>query len=189
MLSEIANWNLKDWLEAGTYAVAIVGAVAGGMIFVVNSRLTSIEETRRLLTRTWTNEGDISSKETRYVTIKLEDYDGDLIGSLWSPLLDRPLEVHINVGWRTNELCISELIGRFCMPVATIQVRVTGNKNRLSWEVSSAECPSYLPPFTVLWPEYVGTDEASHRRLSYSHERNCGFLCCSQQRISFGSEH
>ena len=160
MLNEIANWNVKDWLEAGTYLVTIVGAMSGAIIYAANLRSTSIEETRKILARAWTNEGEVGGKETRFVAIELKDHDGDLIGSLWSPLLDRPLEVHVDVGWRTSKLHISKLMGRSCVPVTTIQVRVTGNKNRLSWAVTSANRPSYLPPFTVLWPlGNAGADE------------------------------
>ena len=81
----IGNWTLKDWLEATTYIIAVVGAVAGSIVFLVNARKTSIETTRKDIVRAWTNEGDILSKETAFIDLKLENSDGDIIGTLESP--------------------------------------------------------------------------------------------------------
>jgi hypothetical protein len=94
----------------------------------------------------------VTSKETRFVTLELKNEGGDLIGSLWSPSFDQPVEVHATPGWRYSTLEISELRGKFIFPVATVQVRITENDNRLRWVVTSPNRPTYLPPYSLLWP-------------------------------------
>ena len=158
MPSDIATWNTKDWLEAGAWIVAILGGLAGAVIYLTKAHAASIEENRKILTREWTNEGDVTAKNTRYVSVRLENHDGDLIGTLESPSLQQPLEVHADVGWRSTTLRISQLRGNSVESVATVQVRITGNNNRLSWAVTSLSRPPYLPPRTVLWP--VGSQNA-----------------------------
>lgn len=152
MSSGIENWGLKDWLEASAYAVAIVGAIAGALIFTLNSRKASIENTRKEIARTWTNEGDISSNEAKFVTLTLQDHDGDLIGSLESPQLDHPLEVHAVVGWRSTDLVISDLREKGPVHVTTVKVRIMGNNNRLQWRLAESTHPEALPTATTLWP-------------------------------------
>jgi hypothetical protein len=152
MPSDIATWNTKDWLEASAWVVAILGGIAGAFIYLGKARAAAIEEDRKVLAREWTNEGDVTGKDTRFVRLRLEDLQGDLIGTLEAPSVGPPLEVHADVGWRSTTLSISQLRGNSIEPVATIEVRVTGNKNRLSWVVTSLARPSYLPPRTVLWP-------------------------------------
>lgn len=160
MTTGIENWTLKDWLESAAYAVAVLAAVAGAIIFLANNRRAAIEATRKELARAWTNEGDVTSQETAFIDLQLENHDGDIIGTLHSPRREHPLEVHADIGWRSTELTISELRGRSLSYVATVQVQVAGNQNRLQWRVTSVGAPSYLPASTELWPNQLGPASA-----------------------------
>lgn len=153
----MGNWTLKDWLEAAAYTVAIVGAIAGSIVFLANARKSSIETTRKDIVRTWTNEGDILSKETAFIDLKLENSDGDIIGTLESPRLDNPLDVSVDIGWGSSTLTVTELRGRSLIHVATVKIEVVGNHNRLKWRVTSPNVPSYLPRSSELWPNPVAS--------------------------------
>ena len=119
-------------------------------------RNEAISNTRKEIARAWTNEGDISSKETRFITLELENKDGDLIGSLSTNANDRPLEVHADVGWFSTRIHISLLQGRNVISVATANVTLTGNNNRLEWKLSGDQGADVVPRETVLWPSNVG---------------------------------
>ena len=146
------DWQLKDWLEAGAYAVAILGAIAGAAVFLSSARSDAIEKNRAALARAWTNEGDVLSNETKFVDLILENEDGDIIGTLTSPRLDQPLDIHADVGWFSSTLTIKQLRGRSIATVATVQVKVVGNNNRLAWQATTLQLPEYLPRSTKLWP-------------------------------------
>lgn len=148
----MADMNVKDWLEAGAYAVAIVSALSGAIGYGFSERKKRIANNRKIIARGWTNEGAINGGETHYITLKLKSYDGDIIGSLESPSLDRPLELHATVGWRSTELRISELRGRSLLPVGIVRVEIQGNENRLRWTLVSDEGGNVLPRSTTLWP-------------------------------------
>ena len=152
MTDELANWTIKDWLESAAYAVAILGALAGASLYLWTSREKAIDESRSVLANQWTNEGDVSGKEREFITLELEDSDGDLIGSLSSPSMQRPLEVHAHVGWSSTTLKLSKLVGNRVVPVATVKIRVVGNKNRLEWRVVDSGTPEHIPASTILWP-------------------------------------
>jgi hypothetical protein len=155
----IENWTLKDWLESVAYTAAVLGAVAGGIIFLSNSRKESIETARHDLARNWTNEGDILSKQTAFIDIDLQNNEGDIIGTLKSPHLGKPLDVHVDVGWASSNLVISELRGRSIIQIATVKIKVVGNHNRLDWRVSSSGAPDYLPRHSELWPNPLASKQ------------------------------
>ncbi len=154
MTTGIENWTLKDWLESAAYAVAILGAVVSGIIFLANSRREAIESTSKEIIRSWTNEGDISSRESLFVDLQLENHDGDIIGTLQSSKTNHLLDVHANVGWRSTELTVIKISGRSVNRVATAYIKLTGNNNRLQWQISG-DAPDYLPRSTELWPNQV----------------------------------
>src|SRR5690606_14926637 len=104
------------------------------------------------LARAWTNEGDVTSSERRFVDLILESHNGDLIGTLNSPRLDQPLDVSADVGWFSTTLTLTELRGRAPVRVAKVNVKVGGNSNRLSWRAKSFNWPDYLPRSAELWP-------------------------------------
>ncbi len=151
-MEAIADWKLKDWLEAGAYAVAILGAIAGAIVFLSSSRSNAIDANRAALARAWTNEGNVLFNETKFVDLILESHDGDLIGRLNSPRLDQPLDVSADVGWFSSTLTFTELRGRAIVPIATVNVKIVGNNNRLSWQATTFKLPDYLPRSTELWP-------------------------------------
>lgn len=151
----MVSWTLKGWLESASYAVVIIGAIAGAVIFIVNMRSKAIETARHDIAQRWTNEGDILSKETAFIDLNIENSDGDLVGILESPRLERPLETHVDVGWRSSTLVISELRGRHLVHIANVSIEVVGNHNRLRWQITSSNPPSYLPRSTTLWPNPV----------------------------------
>jgi len=151
-MEAISDWKLKDWLEAAAYTVAILGAIAGAAIFVVNARANAIEANRTVLTRAWTNEGDILATDTKFVDLLLENHDGDIIGTLNSPSLDQPLDVSVDVGWFYSTLSITQLQGRTIAPIATVKLKIAGNDNRLLWQSETLQLPDYLPKSTSLWP-------------------------------------
>lgn len=158
-------WSWKDWLEAGSYTVVLLGAFAGAMLFLANHRREAIEGARKALVRSWTNEGDISSGEALFIDLRLEDHDGDIIGTLHSPQRDWPLDVHVDVGWHASVARILEVRSTYVAEVAQARVTVDGNQNRLKWEVTSRDSPDFIPRSTVLWPsrfERLGRDGDAH---------------------------
>ena len=157
-MEAIADWKLKDWLEAVAYAVAILGAIAGAALFLSNWRSNAIQENRAALARAWTNEGDVTSSETKFVDLVLESHEGDLIGTLSSPRLNQPLDVSAEVGLFSTTLTLTELRGRAPVKVATVSVKVKGNNNRLLWRLTPFKSPDYLPRSTELWPHSVPSE-------------------------------
>lgn len=151
-MEAISDWKLKDWLEAAAYTVAILGAIAGTVIFLLNSRSNAIEANRTVLTRAWTNEGDMLATDTKFVDLLLENHDGDITGTLRSPQLDQPLDVSVDVGWFYSTLSITQLHGRTIAPIATVKLKIAGNDNRLLWQSETLQLPDYLPKSTSLWP-------------------------------------
>lgn len=151
-MREMRDWKLKDRLEAGAYAAVILAVLAASVIFVSNARSTAIAGNRSAIARAWTNEGDALSNETRFIDLTLEDRDGDIIGTLSSPPLEAPLDVRVAVGWFSSQLTVTQVRGRSIAPIATAEVKITGNHNRLSWRVTSGEDLAYLPRETTLWP-------------------------------------
>jgi hypothetical protein len=154
-VSSVAEWSMKDWLESLAYVVAIVGGLSATFVYFYGVRNEAISETRKAIARAWTNEGDITSEEARFITFELENNDGDLIGSLSTNASDTPLEVHANVGWFSTRIHISLLQGRDVIPIAAVNLTLTGNNNRLEWKLSGDQGADVLPRETVLWPSSV----------------------------------
>jgi len=145
--------TIMFWVGLFAALVTIIGGIAGGIIYFLKERNESIETTKRAIVKTWTNEGDASLKETHFITLKLEDIDGDIIGSLSTNTHNRILEVHAaDIGWFTTTLEISELQGRVVVPIATVRTKLTENNNRLNWNVIENKVEGVLPKQTILWP-------------------------------------
>ncbi len=143
---------MKQYLELWALIVSIVTPIIGGAWFIWKKRQSAIQKNYKTLAQAWTNEGDISSKETKYITLKLTLENGELYGSLESPQLERDYEAHVNPGWFSSKLEISELRGRNLIPKATIKIKITGNRNRLKWNAQKLKDVDILPPNTILWP-------------------------------------
>lgn len=152
MMIDIATWNTKDWLEAATYVLAIVGALSGAIFWLSSERAQSIMNTREKIQRTWTNEGDVNSQELRFMELFLYVSDGDLVGTLRSPTFARELEVQADIGWRSSLLKIGELRGPNVVKVAEAKVYLTGNKNRLDWKLVGRNPHHVVPKRATLWP-------------------------------------
>lgn len=152
----MASWDLAQWLEALAYVVAIVGGIAGAVVFTASARRESMDVLRRGLARAWTNEGDITSNESVVVTLDLTLHDGDLLGSLSTSGEERLLEAHVDVFWGKARLQVSRLMGRSLEPVGTVRLRLLGNRNRLEWRLVGKSDRNVLPVRTVLWPSNVG---------------------------------
>lgn len=122
------------------------------VIFIADNRSDSIDNSRKEIVRGWTNEGDVTSPESTFIDLKLENNDGDIVGTLQSPQLDHPLDVQASIGWCSTLLVISEVRGRSIVEVGRAEVKITGNKNRMQWRLTGARTPDYLPRETTLWP-------------------------------------
>lgn len=143
---------MKENLELLVLIVSIVTPIIGGVWFIWKKRQSAILENYKTLAQVWTNEGDISSKETKYITLKLTLENGELYGSLESPRLERNYEAHVYPGWFSSKLEISELLGRNLISKATIKIKITGNRNRLKWNAQKLKDVDVLPQNTILWP-------------------------------------
>ena len=150
----MGSWTLMQYLEAAAYLAAILGGLFAAMHFLVKLRKESIANLRKILENTWTNEGDISSTEGQFITIKINNYQGDLVGSIYLSCEEKPLECHFDVNWFQAALNISRLLGRSLCPVAVVELILTGNQNRLLWKLKNKfkqENQLLLPCKTVLW--------------------------------------
>lgn len=87
-----------------------------------------------------------------FITLDLKLEDGDLNGSLTTSRYRRDLEAHVDVGWRKARLRVSELMGRRLGPVGEVELRLTGNRNRLDWKLVGTDGRHRLPKKTLLWP-------------------------------------
>lgn len=154
----MAILGIKHILETVTYVVAIMGGIGGAYVYFENVRKESIETTREEIVRAWTNEGDIKSAEKKFITLELENHDGDISGSLLTNTQDNPLEVHADIGWFSTTLKISELRWRNVVPIATVKIMLEGNNNRLEWRLIENDGLHLLPKQTVLWPSPVGVE-------------------------------
>jgi hypothetical protein len=145
------SWGLMQWLEGFAYFVAITGAISGGILFIIRSRRKSIEQLRQDLAKAWTNEGDISSEETHYITLRLKISDGELIGEIYTNKHDRLLDAHVNVAWGKAKLHVTVMCHR-SVYVGDIMLNLAGNHNRLKWRLIGKKGLDWLPKNTTLWP-------------------------------------
>lgn len=148
-MSETSSW---EWIVRIGSLVALIGTLCGGAIYVLDKRATSIAHAREKLVGEWTNEGDITSNNYKYITLKLHDSYGDIIGTLELPTLDESLDVHVDVGWLSSTLSVVQLRGRSVDELANVSVKLTGNQNRIEWTVKGVPNLEGLPSRTTLWP-------------------------------------
>jgi hypothetical protein len=143
---------MKDYLELIALIVGIATPVLGGLWFLWRARTSSIQDNRKTLAQTWTNEGSIGSNESMFIDLILELNSGDLYGSITSPQLDRDYNVNVNTGWFSSKLVIGESFGRGTLVKATVKVKISGNRNRLVWKPLNVPSRYKLPSKTVLCP-------------------------------------
>jgi hypothetical protein len=144
-----------QWLEALAYFTATAGACAAAIHFIFKKRRESITSLRTALIRTWTNEGDVTSTETQFMTLTVESHDGDLIGSVYLNSEAQPFDANIDVAWGKAWLHVTQFAHRSVFPVATVCLRLTGNNNRLRWNLKRKHSDAALPKSTVLWPSPI----------------------------------
>lgn len=143
---------MKEKLQLLALVVGIVTPLIGGIWFIWKKRKAAIQKNYKTLAQGWTNEGDIHSTETKYITLNLTLKDGELYGSLESPRLERGYEANVSPGWFTSKLEVSELLGRNLIPKATVRIKIIGNRNRLKWNAKKLHDADVLPEKTILWP-------------------------------------
>lgn len=141
-----------ELLQAGDSSIAIIGAFIAVIFFVWRSRKNAIESLRKDIAIVWTNEGDISSKETNFIDLSLKLEYGDLFGSLSSPQTDNTFDVHVTPKWFSAYASVTLLRGRSSLPIAQVRLKIKGNRNRLEWKIINKDAPSFLPKKTILWP-------------------------------------
>lgn len=142
---------MKDQLQILLFIVSILTPLIGGLWFLWRQRKAAIQKNYQTLAREWMNEGDISSKESKYITLKLTLKNGDLYGTIESPLLKRDYEVHVSTGWFTSKLEVTELLGRNIVFKATAKIKITGNRNRIRWRATKIKDTDVIPTKTILW--------------------------------------
>jgi hypothetical protein len=146
------HWNLKEWLEALAYLMAVVVPLVTAIVYLLRKRHESIKTLRLDLARSWTNEGDINSEERIFVDLDLCILDGDLVGSLTCTAEEHPLEAHVEVGWGRATLSVSRLIGKSLESLGQVRLKLKGNRNRLHWKLAGKQWSELLPIETTLWP-------------------------------------
>lgn len=151
----MTNWDNIKWLEALAYLVPVLGGIFSAYLFLYRLRKRHIAFIFCTIARAWTNEGDIRGTNTLFVTLELEDWDSDLVGSLSSNAHDRVLEAHAYVGWFSIRLEVAELRGRSLLPIGTVNLKLTDN-NRLRWRYKKQSNAKILPSKTMLWPSTLG---------------------------------
>ena len=151
----MANWNLKQGPQGLPSPPTTVGRPPPPPHFIIKHRRESIASLKSALIRTWTNEGDVTSEEEQFVTLEVEDHDGDLIGTVNFSSETRPFDAQIEVGWGKALLHITGLVRRTVYPVATVRLKLTGNRNRLAWKLESKQVELLIPARTLLWPGTV----------------------------------
>lgn len=143
----------SNFLETVYYFVAILVPSIGGVYWLYQARLKAIQKLTADLARAWTNEGDVSGTELLFVTLHLKFEDGDLYGSLESNAYNRDLEAHVDAGWGTAKLHVSELMGKALLPVGKVILKLNGKRNRIAWKLVGMEGSDRLPISTTLWPD------------------------------------
>jgi len=147
----LAAWTLLEWLGAIATLIVIIGGVAAAALFFVRHRAASMAHQRRVLVGEWTNEGAVDAVEDAYVTLKLEDHLGDIVGELETPESATRLELHVFVGWMRSTLWISRFTGRGAEEMATVRLTIKENDNRLLWKLKSSSGAIRFPRRTLLW--------------------------------------
>lgn len=143
--------NMKDQLQILVFIISIITSVIGAIWFLWKQRKIAVKAIYKTLACVWTNEGDIHSVDTKYVTLNLMLENGDLYGTVESPKLQNSYEAYVSPGWFTSKLEISELAGRNVIPKATVSLKIKGNKNRLKWKAKTNNDTDILPNNTTLW--------------------------------------
>lgn len=145
---------MDDVIKGILIAVAS-GFILTGIPFCFRWYNDTLKRKRKILFKTWTNEGDFFREEEIFIEMSLEERHGDILGALKSPQITKELEVSINkVGFFSTYLEIFDLRGRKLIPVAKVKVKIIGNKNNLSWKTLKDYNVYPIPKNTKLWLKF-----------------------------------
>jgi hypothetical protein len=151
--SNMSSWAIKD-LRTLYYSLGVLSFALGAFYFLYTQYSESIETTKQEIVRSWTNEGDVDSDDTIFITLEPENVDRDIIGSISNNINNRVFSINAKVGWPTTTLELTEiqgLIGKV-VHIATVRVKLTGDNNRLEWTLLGNTDIDFLPKKTTLWP-------------------------------------
>jgi hypothetical protein len=82
------------WIQLSAAAVGLIGGSAGVISSIYPGLIVKRVRDDRLrkdISRAWTNEGDISSTETNFITVELKLTDGYIVGKISTNADDRLL--------------------------------------------------------------------------------------------------
>ena len=149
--------EIPGWLAVSGAVVGLCGGTAGlisSAIHAFSFRSEKTDALRNALSRAWTNEGAKGSKDTVLMTLDLKMKDGDVFGSLQTTTRQRLLNANLEAHLTSATLKVSEST----RVIATVRLRLMGNRNRVKWKVVSGNSEKWLPDRTILWPSEVGVD-------------------------------
>lgn len=157
----MADAGFKGWITTGASLAAILAAVGTSFLWIKNQRAEAIEQNRSTLANAWTNEGDVTGTDYRFMNICFSNSDGDIIGSMSSPQTEVIYDLAVDVGWQSSTVKILELRGNSIVEIGEASIKVTGNDNRLRWKIRSGGNPKIIPEETILWPSSVPDERLS----------------------------
>jgi len=140
------------FFEAIGKVTTIFGFV-GSIFGFIKYKEKAINKNKNTIAKNWTNEGDVTSLEYRFVSLEIQNTHGEIYGQIFFVDKTRPLECHVDVGWFSSKLHISELNKATLTPIAEINLKINSDRNRLHWKLVSKRSAEYLFPYeTDLWP-------------------------------------
>lgn len=157
----MADAGFKSWITIGASLVTILAAAGGLFLWLKDQRALAIEKNRATLANAWTNEGDVTGTDYRFMDICFSDSDGDIIGSMSSPQTEVIYDLAVDVGWQSSTVKILELRGNSIVEIGEASIKVTGNNNRLKWKIRSGGIPKIIPEETILWPNSMPDERLS----------------------------
>ena len=139
---------MKDQLEIAALLVGVTAPIMGGLWFLWKQRQSSIQNNFTTLAQNWTNEVDLYNRESMYLLMKLRLTGGELIGSIILSESGREFYVYARPGWFYSKI---EVIDGNRPLKGIVQVRISGNRNRLKWKAKGVASTFPLLKSTVLW--------------------------------------
>lgn len=144
--------NLDLFFEVIGKITTLFGFI-GSIIGFFKYKEKAINKNKNTLANKWTNEGDVNSLEYRFVSLDIKNLHGEVYGQIFLVGKDRPLECHIDVGYFSSKLHISELNKTTLIPIAEVVLKINADRSRIHWKLASKHSKEYLFPYeSDLWP-------------------------------------